>query len=171
MAGQAFYNQMVLVDPADAARNTVYIGGQLSAARSTDGGGNVAHHQQLAGAVQAALRPRRSSRGGLCQPQGRAGDRSSAPTAACSSAPTAGDSFSSQKNDGISSYLIYALSGNPMHPDDVFIGLQDDGSRWRVGKSGTYNQVLGGDGFGAAWSQATDDVGLASVYYSFIVRT
>ena len=32
MAGQAFYNQMVLVDPADAGRNTVYIGGQLSAA-------------------------------------------------------------------------------------------------------------------------------------------
>ena len=38
MAGQAFYNQMLLVDPADPARNTVYIGGQLSAARSTDGG-------------------------------------------------------------------------------------------------------------------------------------
>ena len=38
MAGQAFYNQMLLVDPADAARNTVYIGGQLSAAKSTDGG-------------------------------------------------------------------------------------------------------------------------------------
>ena len=44
-----------------------------------------------------------------------------------------GDSFSSQKNDGISSYLIYALTGNPKHPDDVLIGLQDDGSRWRDG--------------------------------------
>jgi hypothetical protein len=30
--------------------------------------------------------------------------------------------------------------------------------------------VLGGDGFGTAWSQATDKVGLASVYYSYIVR-
>ena len=30
MAGQAFYNQMVLVDPNDPSRNTVYIGGQLS---------------------------------------------------------------------------------------------------------------------------------------------
>ena len=38
MLGQAFYNQMVLVDPADASRNTVYIGGQLSSAKSTDGG-------------------------------------------------------------------------------------------------------------------------------------
>ena len=38
MAGQAFYNQMVLVDPGDESRNTVYIGGQLSSAKSTDGG-------------------------------------------------------------------------------------------------------------------------------------
>jgi photosystem II stability/assembly factor-like uncharacterized protein len=81
-----------------------------------------------------------------------------------------GRSFSSQKNDGISSYLIYALNGNPKHPDDVLIGLQDDGSRWREGKTGTYNQVLGGDGFGVGWSQATDSVSLASIYYSFIAR-
>ncbi len=38
MAGQAFYNQMMLVDPNDSTRNTVYIGGQLSSAKSTDGG-------------------------------------------------------------------------------------------------------------------------------------
>ena len=34
MADQAFYNQMLLVDPSDAARNTVYIGGQLSSAKT-----------------------------------------------------------------------------------------------------------------------------------------
>src|SRR5207237_6392035 len=38
MGGQAFYNQMLLVDPTDAARNTVYLGGQLSSIKSTDGG-------------------------------------------------------------------------------------------------------------------------------------
>src|SRR6185369_4658832 len=38
MHGQAFYNQMILVDPRDAARNTVYLGGNLSSARTTDGG-------------------------------------------------------------------------------------------------------------------------------------
>src|SRR3954462_6654025 len=38
MRDQAFYNQMILVDPTDATRNTVYIGGQLSTARTTDGG-------------------------------------------------------------------------------------------------------------------------------------
>ena len=64
--------------------------------------------------------------------------------------------FSRQKNDGMSSYLIYAMTGNPKHPDDVLIGLQDNGTRWRVGPTGTYNQVFGGDGFGVAWSQAND---------------
>ena len=80
------------------------------------------------------------------------------------------EQFGKQKNDGISSSLIYALTGNPKHPDDVLIGLQDDGTRWREGPTGTYNQVLGGDGFGVGWSQAVDRASLATVYYSFIVR-
>ena len=170
MAGQAFYNQMLLVDPADAGRNTVFIGGQLSAAKSTDGGAtwriitnwlaqfklpyvHADHHAAAFATLKGDPAMILGTDGGLFI------------------STDGGSSFSSQKNDGISSYLIYAISGNPKHPDDVFIGLQDDGSRWRVGKTGTYNQVLGGDGFGAAWSQATDDVALASVYYSYIVRS
>ena len=38
--GQCWYNQMVLVDPQDATRNTVWIGGDLATARTTDGGGS-----------------------------------------------------------------------------------------------------------------------------------
>jgi photosystem II stability/assembly factor-like uncharacterized protein len=48
--------------------------------------------------------------------------------------------------------------------------MQDNGSRYRHANSTTYNQVLGGDGFGTAWSQATDGVSLASVYFGFILR-
>ena len=81
-----------------------------------------------------------------------------------------GATFSSKKNEGMSSYLIYALTGNPTHTDDVLIGLQDNGTRWRVGPTGVYNQVFGGDGFGVAWSQADDLISLGSVYYSFIIR-
>jgi hypothetical protein len=169
MAGQAFYNQMLLVDPSDSARNTVYIGGQLSAARSTDGGAtwllisnwlaqfglpyvHADHHAAAFATLKGDPAMIFGTDGGLFI------------------STDAGRSFSSQKNDGISSYLIYSLSGNPKHADDVLIGLQDDGTRWREGQTGTYNQVLGGDGFGTAWSQATDKVGLASVYYSYIVR-
>ena len=169
MAGQAFYNQMVLVDPNDGTRNTVYIGGQLSAAKSTDGGatwGSSATGWRSSGCPTSTpiITPPRSP--------------------ACKGDPAlifgtdgglfistdGGGSFSSQKNDGISSYLIYAMTGNPKHPDDVLIGLQDDGTRWREGKTGTYNQVLGGDGFGVGWSQAERPRQPRSVYYSYIVR-
>ena len=169
MLGQAFYNHMVLVDPSDPARNTVYIGGQLSSARSTDGGGTwrlisnwLAQfrlpyvHADFHAAAFASLKGEPAilfgTDGGLFV------------------STDSGATFSSQKNDGISSYLIYAITGNPKHADDVLIGLQDDGTRWREGKTGTYNQVFGGDGFGVAWSQATDAVSLATVYYSFIIR-
>src|SRR5205814_6772123 len=38
MSGQAFYNQLILVDPTDSLRNTVYLGGQLATAKTIDGG-------------------------------------------------------------------------------------------------------------------------------------
>jgi photosystem II stability/assembly factor-like uncharacterized protein len=169
MAGQAFYNHMVLVDPHDGTRNTVYIGGQLSSAKSTDGGATwriisnwLAQfrlpyvHADFHAAAFTTLKGNPAlifgTDGGLFV------------------STDGGGTFSSQKNDGISSYLIYAVAGNPKHPDDVLIGLQDDGTRWREGKTGTYNQVLGGDGFGVGWSQADDRASLASIYYSFIVR-
>jgi photosystem II stability/assembly factor-like uncharacterized protein len=169
MLGQAFYNHMVLVDPADAQRNTVYIGGQLSSAKSTDGGANwrlvsnwlaqyglpyvhADHHAAAIATIKGKPILLFGGDGGLY------------------TSDDGGATFSSQKNDGMSSYLIYALTGNPKHSDDVLIGLQDNGTRWRTGKSGTYNQVFGGDGFGVGWSQAKDEISLATVYYSFIIR-
>jgi photosystem II stability/assembly factor-like uncharacterized protein len=169
MLDQAFYNHMLLIDPADASRNTVYIGGQLSSAKSTDGGAtwriitnwlaqfrlpyvHADHHGAAIATIKGAPILLFGTDGGLF------------------TSDDGGRTFSSQKNDGISSYLIYAMTGNPKHPDDVIIGLQDNGTRWRVGPTATYNQVFGGDGFGVAWSQADDLVSLASIYYSFIIR-
>ena len=165
MQDQAFYNQMVLVDPTDTTRNTVYIGGQLSSAKSTDGGAtwrvisNWLAQFRLpyvhADFHAAAFVPQTKtllfgSDGGLFV------------------STDGGATFSSQKNDGIASYLIYALATNDKNASDAIIGLQDDGTRLRVGNSDTFNQVFGGDGFGVGWS---DGVSLASIYYSFIIRT
>ena len=164
MADQAFYNHMVLVDPADETRNTVYIGGQLSSARTTDGGATwriitnwlaqyglpYAHADFHAAAYMPQTRGLLfGTDGGLFV------------------STDAGQTFSDQKNDGIASYLIYALATNEKHNDDVIIGLQDDGTRVRVGTSNTYNQIFGGDGFGVGWSEGYT---LASIYYSFIIR-
>ena len=123
---------------------------------------DLAPRVELARAVRVAVRARRSSRRGASRPSRASRSCCSAVTAACSPATTAAATFSSQKNDGMSSYLIYAMTGNPKHRDDVLIGLQDNGTRWRVGPTGTYNQVFGGDGFGVGWSQAEDEISLAS---------
>ena len=169
MRDQAFYNHMLLIDPNDASRNTVYIGGQLSSAKSTDGGAtwriisnwlaqyklpyvHADHHAAAFTSIKGVPVLLFGTDGGLFL------------------SDDGGATFSSQKNDGMSSYLIYAMTGNPKHPDDVLIGLQDNGTRWRVGPTGTYNQVFGGDGFGVGWSQADDLVSLGSVYYSYIIR-
>ena len=169
MQDQAFYNHMLLVDPNDPERNTVYIGGQLSSAKSTDGGAtwriitnwlaqfglpyvHADHHAAAFVNLKGAPALLFGGDGGLFV------------------STDGGGSFSSQKNDGLSSYLIYAMTGNPKHADDGLIGLQDNGTRFRTGTGGTYNQVFGGDGFGVAWSQAEDRVALGSVYYSFIIR-
>eukprot|EP01041_Mallomonas_annulata_P003342 gene3342-6613_t len=38
LADQGWYNHLLLVDPSDSTRKTVYIGGQLAAAKTTNGG-------------------------------------------------------------------------------------------------------------------------------------
>ena len=169
MFDQPSYNQMLLVDPSDPSRNTVFIGGQFSSAKTTNGGAtwrvvsawlaqnrlpyvHADHHAAAVTSIKGQQILLFGGDGGLF------------------TSDDGGATFSSQKNDGMSSYLIYALTGNPAHSDDVLIGLQDNGTRWRVGPSGTYNQVFGGDGFGVAWSQAQDRISLGSVYYSFIIR-
>ena len=164
MLDQAWYNQMVLVDPTDADRNTVYIGGQLSSARTTDGGNTwrllsnwlaqfglpYVHADFHA----AAFSPQTKSvlvgtDGGLFV------------------SSDGGATWSDGKNNGIGSYLIYALATDNKHPDDALIGLQDNGTRLRVGNSSTFNQVFGGDGFGVG---LTDDTAIGTIYYSFIFR-
>ena len=169
MQDQASYNQMLLVDPNDPARNTVYIGGQLSSAKSTDGGAtwrvltnwlaqfglpyvHADHHAATFASLKGQPALLFGGDGGLFV------------------SDDGGATFSSQKNDGLASYLIYAMTGNPKHADDTLIGLQDNGTRFRTGPTATYNQVFGGDGFGVGWSQADDLVSLGSIYYSFIIR-
>src|SRR5258708_26271012 len=38
MGVQAYYNQLILVDPGDSTRRTIYLGGKLATAKTVDGG-------------------------------------------------------------------------------------------------------------------------------------
>ena len=160
--GQCFYNQMVLVDPTDSARNTVWIGGDLGTARTTNGGAAwtiktwwlysqvpslpYAHADHHTAAFKTTGTPTviLGNDGGLNISEDN------------------GATFSSDKNNGLVSHLYYTVAGNPQFPNLVIGGLQDNGTRLRTDNGTIHNQVIGGDGLGAAYSQANTNTVLGS---------
>ncbi|HSM86482.1 MAG TPA: hypothetical protein VLT16_10040, partial [Candidatus Limnocylindrales bacterium] len=161
MRGQAFYNHMLLVDPNDANRNTVYLGGQLFSAKSTDGGASwrvLADWLALfkmpyvhADYHSAAISPVTKqvffgTDGGLFVSN------------------DGGASWDDGKNEGIVTELAYSIAVSPNNPLFSIIGTQDNGTFSRVANTDIWEQTLGGDGIGTAWSRATvnDDVAFTS---------
>jgi hypothetical protein len=177
MGGQAYYNQLVLVDPTDPARNTVYLGGQLASAKTADGGitwrltstwvplrgpvdivGTLPYVHADFHCAGFALIGKSAyimlgSDGGLFV------------------SSDGGRSWDDSKNQGLSTHQIYAMSVSGVHSDEVLVGLQDNGTLYRLPNSTRYDGVIGADGFGTGWSQANNAVSLGSVYYSSIRRT
>lgn len=172
MAGQAFYNHMVLVDASDATRNTVYLGGQLAGARSKDGGATwtlisdwlaqggleYIHADFHSAAFSGAGGTNRlfiGTDGGLF------------------TSTDGGVTWDDTKNKGLATHLIYALAVNPNLPASALIGLQDNGTRSRVlspTPNTTFNQIRGGDGFGVGWAPASG-ASLSSYVYNAIRRS
>src|SRR3954468_5885345 len=165
MAGQAFYNQMLLVDPTDANRNTVYIGGQLSSAKSTDGGNTwritsnwlaqfglpYVHADFHAAAFQNAGGTKTiffGNDGGLF------------------TSTNGGGSFTDTRNEGVVSFIPYSIMSTPAQSKSNIMGLQDNGTFSSQGSA--WNQTIGGDGFGVAWSQANGNHAMGSVYFEDI---
>jgi hypothetical protein len=160
--GQCWYNQDILVDPTDASRNTVWIGGDLANAQTTDGGGTwtiktwwlysqvptlpYAHADHHASAFKTTGTPTiiLGDDGGL------------------NVSTDNGATFSSDKNNGLVSHLYYTVAGNEQFPNLVIGGLQDNGTRLRTDNGTTHNQVIGGDGMGTAYSQANTNTVLGS---------
>lgn len=168
MAGQAFYNHMLLVDPNDASRNTVFIGGQLFSAKSTDGGASwrvltdwlaqfkmpYVHADFHAAAISPVTKQVFfGTDGGLFVSN------------------DGGLSWDDGKNEGIVTELAYSIAVSPNNPQFTIIGLQDNGTFSRVGNTDIWEQTLGGDGIGTAWSKApvTNDVAFSSFPGSTIV--
>ena len=177
MGGQAFYNQMIVVDPTDPGRNTVYLGGQLSSARTTDGGAT-----WLLTSTWVPLRAPPAVVGTLpyvhadfhCAAMAVIGGRAYVLVGSDGglfASTNAGRTWDDRKNEGLQTHQIYAMSVSGKHSDLSLIGLQDNGTLYRLPNSTTWDGVLGGDGFGAAWSQANDAVSMGSIYFSDIQRS
>ena len=159
---QCWYNQMVLVDPRDASRNTVWIGGNLAAAQTMDGGATwtlktwwlysqvpslpYAHADHHAAAIKLTGTPTviLGNDGGI------------------NTTTDDGVTFSSDKNNGLVSHLYYTVAGNAKFPNLVIGGQQDNGTRLRTDNGTIHNQVIGGDGMGAAYSVDSTNTVLGS---------
>jgi len=172
MHNQAWYNHMILVDPTDAARNTVYLGGNLSSAKTVNAGSTwtlISNWMAQSGLpyVHADLHcAAYSSFGGTSRLYfGTDGG--------IFTSTDGGTTWDDTKNKGLVNHLIYALAANPGVAGSALVGMQDNGTRIRVGTTGTYNAVRGGDGFGVAWAQAvnsTSAVSMSSYVYNAVRR-
>lgn len=180
MHGQAWYNQMILADPADPSGNTLYAGGNYSSAVSRDGGNTWTLLTNWLGSLSAYQGGGPGTNYNL--PYAHADFHAAAVSTARATpriffgndggifySDDGGKSFNDNANQGLSTALIYTLSVGPVHPDNTLIGLQDNGTLFRVNR-GTFTGSIGGDGFGTGWSQANDDISMGSLYYLDIRR-
>lgn len=170
MGGQAFYNHMLLVDPNDPNRNTVYIGGQLSSAKTVDGGNTwriladwlalfkmpYVHADYHAAAISPVTKSLFfGTDGGLFVSN------------------DGGATWDDGKNEGIVSTLAYSIATSPHTPSISIIGTQDNGTFTRVAGTDFWEQTAGGDGIGTAWSKADNnfDVAFSSFPGSSVFRS
>ncbi len=180
---QAWYNSTIAVDPANDAN--VLVGGMLCGLRTTTGTAstpsweNVAHwlpsggggdtsagalpyvhadwHRSRIVRVGATIRAFAGTDGGIYFSDN---------LFAGVTPPNVVWRF---PNRGIVTHLAYSLaSGDPANgnPFVAFMGLQDNGTRFRdsATTATTFNQVIGGDGFGAAVGR----IGGTSVYWGSV---
>ncbi len=173
LGDQAWYNQMVAVSVADQTRNTVYIGGNLSVAKTSNGGANwtLVSSWLPTGCdnVQPALPYVHADNHGADVTIEGGRERVTFGTdGGVFVSYDGGASFTSSKNNGIVSMLTQTIVGTPKREDSAITGMQDNGSRARIGNSKVWNQVLGGDGEGQGWSQANNAITIATAEYDYI---
>lgn len=158
---QAWYNQAITVDPTNA--DAVFVGGNLAMIRSLDGGVTwsvlsdwlpgptgiprpYVHADFHAFAVGIDGTFYAGSDGGIFPSKN-----------ARSLADPASVTFTSARNEGLVTHLLYNVACAPdTWPSTMWGwmagGTQDDGTRVRKGNTTTFDQLLGGDGIGLAVS-------------------
>ncbi len=187
--GQAGYNHMIAVDPANV--NTVFVGTNLSLYRSLNGGTSWSRMTQWMGgdrhymhadfhvhawAPNGAKTLYVGTDGGLSVL--RNPDIATIPTGSggVASDPTFIDN---RRNRNITTQLVYHVGSTTATTpagakDRVIVGLQDQGTRLRT-ESGvatqSYDKQIGGDGFGCLIHPYDGDKMLGSLYTTVIQRT
>jgi photosystem II stability/assembly factor-like uncharacterized protein len=164
LGGQSWYNQLIKVDPLNP--NIVYFGGNLAAVKTTDGGQSFTPisnwlgrfdlpyvHADFHGAAIEGSTMILGTDGGLFK------------------STDGGATFTDSLNVGLATHLIYSIGSSPANTNAVIGGFQDNGTRVRAGSTMTYNQYIGGDGFGALVHRTNANLMLGSLYYTRIQKS
>jgi len=176
---QGTYNQYVVVDPTDGSGNTVFFGGTLSSGISRDGGQTWTLLSSWLGSVKTNLgQPaiqlpyvHADHHTGMVGTDGKGGKVIFLGTdGGIFYSVNDGKNFINTANEGLTTHMIYTMASTPVRPDAVLIGLQDNGTRFRVGQSTTYNGSIGGDGIGTGWSQANNNMAVGTVQFGSVRR-
>jgi photosystem II stability/assembly factor-like uncharacterized protein len=162
---QGWYDQMLVVDPANPQR--FFFGGALHTGTSADGGRTFSvvsewlgrfglpyvHADAHAAAYDVAGSLYFGSDGGIFK------------------SPNNGGTFNDSLNIGITTHLIYNLGSSTVDRAAVIGGFQDNGTRVRSGATSTYNQTIGGDGFGCDVNTSDPTLVLGSLYNSRVMKS
>ncbi len=195
---QGFYNQGLAVDPEDI--NRVFVGTTACLYRSEDGGQNwtqlshwyanrhVYAHADFHVAAWSKAGPKTllmGSDGGLCILREPMLPSAMVPTSGPGAGPTVPSLVTfidNRRNRGISTHLVYRLGSTlaltpPNAKDLITLGLQDNGTRVRQDEgaglflSGSFEDRVGGDGFGTLIHPRNGNLMLGSVYTSIIFKS
>ncbi len=163
--GQGWYNHMVMVDRTNP--DTVYIGGALYVAKSTNAGSSWAKKsdwlaQNSLPYVHADMH---------CATQDANGAIYVGSDGGVFKTTDGGTTFTDVMNVGITSHLIYSVGSSLASPNAIIGGFQDNGTRVRSGATSTFNQYVGGDGFGSVMHPVTANTYLGSLYYTRIYKS
>ncbi len=164
--GQGWYDQAIAIEPGNPS--VAYFGGALHMARTSDGGSTWYQASNWLGQyslpyVHADFHAYAFSPDGLlfAGTDGGLFKRTNAST----------NTWTSDLNIGVTSHLVYSVGSSLAAPSAVIGGFQDNGTRVRVSDTSTFNQVLGGDGFGSAIHPGSGSTMLGTLYYTAIYKS
>ncbi len=163
---QGWYDHMLAVHPTNP--NTLYIGGALHMAKSVDGGTSYSIVSNWLGQfslpyVHADFHAATFDATGNKLIVGNDGG--------LFVTNDGGATFSDSMNLGIASHLIYDIGTSAANRSAVIAGLQDNGTRVRVGDTSVYNQEIGGDGFDCEIHPTNGSTMLGTLYYARIYKS
>ncbi|HJW09747.1 MAG TPA: hypothetical protein VJ483_08945, partial [Holophagaceae bacterium] len=168
LGGQAWYNQMIMVDPSNAA--TVYAGGNLALIKVTSATSTPSYAvmsnwlaQYSQPYIHADFHAGTIDQNGVMYvgTDGGIFKQTSA----------ASNTWTSNLNVGIVSHLCYSVGSSLANRSVVIGGLQDNGTRVRSGSTSVFDQTLGGDGFGVNVHPTNASNMLGSLYYSRVYKS